>query len=247
MLGSDKDLSYRVTNYLAYRFIVVSEKARQHMIDEDGIPARKVMHIKLAYDFSLYPQPSPASVERLRSKAGNNFVLLTVGLQTLKRPLISLSILKSLSLKGVSAVLFLLGRGDAESELKGQIERDGLADRVFLEGYVNNVMDYLGMADILIHPSITEASCVIVKEAGISQVPAIVVKGVGDFDEYMVNGDNGYLFEAGSFATDAVDTIAKLAENKIETKRLGANLNKTVRQYFSIDQIASQYEPLNNP
>jgi hypothetical protein len=51
----DRDLYYRVTYKLARKIIVVSDHARRYMIEHEKIPARKIIHINLAYNFDLYP------------------------------------------------------------------------------------------------------------------------------------------------------------------------------------------------
>jgi len=49
--------------------IVVSDHARRYMIEREGIPAHKIRHINLAYDFALYGTPNAEKAKEIRGAA----------------------------------------------------------------------------------------------------------------------------------------------------------------------------------
>jgi glycosyltransferase involved in cell wall biosynthesis len=60
----------------------------------------------------------------------------------------------------------------------------------------------LSAADLIVHPSITEASSSLIKEAGLVNKPVIVCSGVGDFDQYIEHDKNGYLIKGDNEAAE---------------------------------------------
>jgi glycosyltransferase involved in cell wall biosynthesis len=246
LLGRDRDLSYRVTYGLARHIIAFSEASKNYMIQREGVSADKIIKINLAYDFSLYAQPVPAHVEAIRREVSADIVLITVGsFLPLKRPGQSVEVLKALVDGGHDAALILLGKGELDTELKAMSCELGLENRVFFPGYVHNVLDYIAASTFLLHPSVSESSCVAVKEAGIVSRPVIVCRNIGDFDDYIVDGENGFSVHQDRFVQEAVKLIESThRENHLS--QLGENLKKSVLNLFGVENVVHQYDPLNH-
>ena len=248
LLGLDRDLSYRVTYRLARHIIAFSETSKNYMIEHEGVPADKITKINLAYDFSLYTQPVPAHVEAIRQEVSADILLITVGsFYPLKRPGLSIEVLKALVDKGHRAALILLGQGELDSELKSMARDLGLERRVFFPGYVPNVLDYITASTFLLHPSVSESSCVAVKEAGMVSKPIIVCRGVGDFDDYLVHEQNGFSVDKDNFVDEAAGLILKNFDHRNYLHQLGENLKKTILDTFGVQNILTQYADLNKP
>ena len=244
--GFDKSIFYRLTYRLAKKVIVVSERARQYMIDVEKVDKDKIVKLPLAYDFSLYPPPDPVALQKIKTSIGAEVVLITAcRLTRYKRPEISLRVLKELVMWGIDARLILLGSGEEEGNLKKMSVELGIADKVVMPGRVPNVMDYLSTGTFLLHPSIMESSCVVVKEAAISGLPVIVCRGVGDFDDYIVHGQNGFAISKDSAVTEAVDVIMRHYKDHAALDRVRRSLMLTVKQLFSIERVLPQYNQLN--
>jgi glycosyltransferase involved in cell wall biosynthesis len=103
----------------------------------------------------------------------------------------------------------------------------------------------MAAADLLIHPSLLDSSCISVKEASLVQLPAIVCQGTGDFDSYIVNGVNGYRIKEDEFTPESVSLIQKLAAHPDERKTLGRNLQRTVLERFDINKTYHFYEQIH--
>jgi glycosyltransferase involved in cell wall biosynthesis len=103
-------------------------------------------------------------------------------------------------------------------------------------------MDYLTVADFLIHPSISESSCVVVKEAALVGTPVIYCKGIGDCDEYIENEVSGFLVGRESFVKETADILQRAKDGKIQPKSVGQRLSKTITDRFSIDSNIALYE-----
>jgi len=246
LLGFDKDISYKLTYQFARNIIVFSEASRKYMIENEGIQASRIRKINLAYDFSLYPAPDAQSIDGISKKNPAEILLITVGsLYPLKRPDESLRVLKALVDRQYNARLILLGKGDLNSELKSLSRELGLEDRLLFAGYVNNVLDYLAASSFVLHPSVSESSCVAIKEAGLVKKPVIVCQGVGDFDDYVIHGVNGFLVDPDKYVEESVAIIEQYNRDNVGLGKIGAGLREAVIRHFDIKNVIDQYNSLN--
>lgn len=244
----EKDLYYRLTYRLARRIIVVSDHARKYMIAREHIPARKIKHINLAYDFSLYGTPDIENVKLIRNKFSSEILLVTAcRLTEFKRPELAIQLVKKLVDAGANVKLIMLGKGELFEKLLTLTEELDLTERVFLIGYVSNVLDYMKAADFLIHPSLLDSSCVAVKEAALVDLPVVVCKGVGDFDDYIVHGHNGFILDPDRFVEDAKNTILSFSKDRSAVAKVGSQLHRDVINIFDISSVLPNYDPLNVP
>lgn len=242
----DKDLYYKVTYRLAKKIIVVSRHARRYMIDKEGISQKKIIHINLAYDFSLYSKPESAQVLEIKRKFACEVLLVSAcRLTEYKRPDVSIRTLKILIDKGLDSKLILLGKGEMHDELQQLVEDLNLRECVFMPGFVSNVLEYLAAGDFFIHPSLLDSSCVAVKEAGLVNRPVISCKGIGDFEEYIRHGENGFTVNQENFSEEAAAIITKHLADKEYLQGMGENLKHDVLKLFSIENILPLYASLN--
>ena|SRR5436190_6192640 len=241
----DHDISYKITYGLASRVIVVSEKARRHMVNVEGANAKKLTHINLAYDFGLYDRGTDANVAAIRNNVGGQVVLLSVGRLTVyKRPELTIRVLNALVAAGLDASLVILGQGEMKVELESLAKELGLQNRVVMPGYVNNVLEYMRASDFLVYPSINDSSSVTVKEAGLVQLPVIICKGVGDFDEYISDGKNGFVVDPAHFVEEASKIIVANANNP-RLADMGIALKTSIIERFDVDNVIHEYDALN--
>ena len=116
-----------------------------------------------------------------------------------------------------------------------------------MPGFVSNVLEYIAAGDFFLHPSLLDSSCVAVKEAGLVSKPVIVCKGIGDFEDYIINGKNGFAVNQESFSEEATDIIVKHQKEAEYLKVVGMNLKRDVLGLFSIENILPYYTSLNKP
>jgi len=242
----DKDLYYRLTYRLARRVIVVSDRARRYMQERENIPGRKILHINLAHDFALYTKPNATTAIEIK-KSHNAEVLLLAAcrLTEYKRPHLAIQVVKSLVNLGVNAKLILLGKGQMEQELEELVRSLEIEEKVYMPGYVSNILDYMTASDFFLHPSVLDSSCVTVKEAGLACLPCIVCRGVGDFDEYLVNKQNSFLVSAENFVAESTQIIMEYRHQKNVLQTMGKNLNTSIRSTFSVESVLHHYDSIN--
>jgi glycosyltransferase involved in cell wall biosynthesis len=242
LYGFDKSFAYRVTYKLANNIITVSEEGKQYMIKEEKISERKIHHINLGYDFSLYDEPDLIEVDRIKTIYKKDLLLVTVGrLTEYKRQHLSIELVRRANLGGLDTSLLLLGVGEKEAELRNLVAKYSLEDKVFFLGFVQNTINYLAAADFLVHPSVLESSCVTVKEAGLVMLPVIVCNGVGDFGNYMKNEMNGIVLEPNYFVDSALKHLMMYKENPLHYKTMGRELHFEILSRFSIEKTINYY------
>lgn len=243
LLGFDQSISYRLTYSMARTIIVVSSQTKEYMVQHERINEKKIHQINLAYDFKLYGTANIDRTSQIKSQFHSDILLLTIcRLDKFKRPELSIQLVKELVNIGINVKLMILGEGAILAELQKLVGVLNIDDRVFFTGYVENVLDYMAAADFLIHPSISESSCISLKEAGIVSLPAIVCKGVGDFDEVIEHNRNGFLVDKNEFVKSSVLIVKNYLANKDAFKLIGKNLRATIFDKFDIKKTAPYYE-----
>jgi len=246
MLSLDKDWSYRLTYGLARRVIAYSNGTREFMIREEGVSEDRIIRINLAYDFSIYPIVRPEQVESLKNKYSADVLLITVAnFLPLKRPEKSIHIVKLLRDDGINVKLVLLGKGELEESLIRLAETLGVSDYVFFPGYVDNVLEYLAASSFVLHPSLSEASCVSIKEAGLVNRPVIVCESVGDFREYIAHKESGFLVSTENFVEAASAIIREYRLEYSKLIQIGDRHRQSVISHFAIENVLPCYDLIN--
>ena len=235
--------TYRLTNLLAKKIIVVSSRSLEYMTRVEKVPPKKLIHINLAYDFSLYDIPSEKDTETIRSKFKTELLLLTVcRLTKFKRPELSIQVVEKLKSQGIIANLIILGNGPIQQDLKDYVLKNKLENQIFILGHLSDVMKYIAAADLIIHPSVLESSCVVIKEAALVNKPVVVCKGVGDFDDYMQNESNGFLVEQDDFVNSVIRIIHESRNEREKFYKIGNKLREDVCRLFDIRNVAKMYD-----
>ena len=242
LYGFDKSCSYRFTYKFACRVVVVSQCVKEYMVLHEKVNSNKIHHINLAYNFSLFPKADRKESLEIRETYGSpDILLVTIArLTKYKRVDKSIRVIDSLKEKGIFAKLLILGAGELEDELKTMVTQLKLEDQVYFTGYVTNVMSYLHACDYLLHPSVLEACCVVIKEAGLSKKPVIVCEGICGY-HYIHDRANGFLTEKDTFEHDASNIIQQTYKNSELLSNVGINLEKDVKRLFDIKKLSQKH------
>lgn len=127
----------------------------------------------------------------------------------------------------------ICGEGSCRQDLQAEIEKYGLADRVFLLGYRNDMPQIWKTADLSIFPSVREGMGMAALEAMASGIPLIVADNRGT-REYISDKDNGLVCHAHD-ADEFAAAILYLYENRQQGQRFAASALQTV-QRFSLQE-----------
>jgi glycosyltransferase involved in cell wall biosynthesis len=241
--GLHNNIIYRGTYRLARQVIVVSEFARQVMIRLEKIAAHKIDVIPLSYNLKDLEQPCHETVKNLEKDFPALLKILVVGRMVKnKRMELAVEVAKRLKDNGVDFTLLFLGTGPYEGELQEMIRYKQLEDRCHFIGFRRNIVDYIEFSDILLHPSASESSSLIVKEFAFRRKPVIVCKGVGDFDEVVIDNVTGVKVDKDRFIEESVAFLLSVANDKSILHEMGKKLHQRVRDLFDVEKNIRLYD-----
>lgn len=243
VVGSKKDAWInRFANMLSPYIIAISDKVKDELL-KDGVNFKKIYRINLCYNFDQWlVSEIKGDAVAIRNKMKSSFVLLCVArMVNSKRHVMAFDVVKNLNQKGIDCTLLCVGTGPRKNDLEQWIKENGMDEKIVLEGFRTNIADYLNAADMLIHPSYSEASNQIVKEIGLVKKPAIVCRDVGDFDQYIKHGINSYMVDKENPVPEMVALLERLIFQKTELKNTGEQLYTTILNSFSIDAVKNKY------
>jgi glycosyltransferase involved in cell wall biosynthesis len=235
----------RFINTFCKNFIAPSEAVYNYLVNKEHVSPRKIRRINYGYNFNQYDKPVPAAVAAIKNRFNCRFLVLSIArLTAAKRHTMMFEAIQSMVAAGIDVKMVCLGGGPLKDELPAWIKEQQLDKHIFLEGIQPNVMDYLAASDLLMHLSETEASNSVVKEAGLAKKPVIVCERVGDFSDYIKDGQNGFLVNKEAPVPRVKELLLNYYTQTNELERLGANLYQTVMQEFDINNVAVKYDEI---
>ena len=241
-------LSRRVDNregFLATRFkyplfdhvIAISEGIRDVLL-ACGVPATQVSTVRSAVDFETF-QITPDRARFLeRFGLPDNARVMGMVAQLIERKGHGVALAAVQSLLGAYPDLHLLimGRGPLEAEVREAIMARGLAERVHMAGFINDLPSVLPNLYGVLHPAFTEGLGVALLQAASAGVPAIASRA-GGMPEAVLDGDTGLLTAPGDI--DAVaGAIRTLLDNPTRAQEMGKRGRARMRREFSIAAMA---------
>jgi glycosyltransferase involved in cell wall biosynthesis len=126
-----------------------------------------------------------------------------------------------------------------ERDLRSQVDRAGLSDRIQFLGLVDDVPDLLRSVDLAVHCSTSpEPFGQVILEAMAASVP-VVATALGGPAEIITNGVDGRLVPPGDDEALA-RVLAELLRHGALRRQLAARGLETVRNRFGIQQTARQ-------
>lgn len=236
----------KLANRLSPEIIAISGKVKEQLLKE-GVAARKIHRINYCYNFSQYRKNTLHAAGTIRQKYKASLLLLMVArLDPLKRHQMGFEVVKQLAEKGVDCKLVSIGEGPMREELQQWIISNKMEERIFLESFAPNTIDYFDAADILIHLSYSEASSHVVKEAGMCNKTVVACEGVGDFSDYLEHLVNAFVVDKESPVAQTADLLLQYASSKEQLQKMGTALHDKVVNTFSIEAVQKDYEKLLN-
>jgi len=231
-----------LANKVSQNIIAISENVKTELFKENVSPKR-ITRINLCYNFEKYLLlEEKGQSENIKRRSGADFILLCIArLDELKRHLLAFKTIQKLNMDGYNCSLVCIGEGDNRSGLEKWIKDNNMTNKIFLDGLVSNVADYILATNIQLLLSYSEASNQAVKEGAFFNKTAIVCKNVGDFEDYIIDGVNGYFVNKENPINDSVQIIKKVMKNTEKLGIAGVKLHKAVINKFSINAVRGQY------
>jgi colanic acid/amylovoran biosynthesis glycosyltransferase len=140
--------------------------------------------------------------------------------------------------------LVVAGGGPLEPDLRGQVERLGLAERVDFAGYVgqDDMPGYFARCHAFCLPSFAEGVPIVLMEAMATGRPVLTTRIAG-IPELVQDGQTGLLVSPGS-AAELTAALARLADDAELRERLGQAGRRWVEAEFDARKNAAQLADL---
>lgn len=218
--------------------IAISAAIRQQLLI-DGVRAARVRVVPSAVDESAC-RPSWSREQFLEAfgLGDDNLVVICVA-QFIPRKGHAdlLGAWPAVVAKNPQARLILFGHGPAEQAMRKRAADTGIAETVRFGGFREDLRQFMGRADVLVHPALKEGLGVCLLEAQAAGVP-IVAAGAGGVPEAVSDGETGLLVPPGDCVALAGALIRMLGDQGMRS-RMGAAGRDRIAQHFSPTTMVS--------
>jgi glycosyltransferase involved in cell wall biosynthesis len=224
--------------------VAVSEQLRCWLIDDVGIPARKVRLLKNGVDAkSFVRRPDREALRRAAGYAPSDVVVGTVGrLDPVKNQVALIEVLSMLAPHFPQLRVLIAGDGPARPQLKREITERGLTATAALLGHRDDIPDVLNLLDIFVLPSLGEGMCNTVLEAMATTLPVIATR-VGGNPEMVADGTTGCLVPVQDTLALASALRTYLNDPQCRCQH-GAAGRRLVEDEFSVVSMVERYVQL---
>lgn len=222
-----------IINRLGREIIVPSTGVYEGMRIVEGADMTRVRILPYIYDFDQYGEPDSQAVADIRARYPARLrLLMSSRLIPYKRHALAFKVLRNLVRSGHDIVCFVLDEGPERASLEAFVREEGLQDHIIFLGFRTDFLDWMGAADLLVHPSLTEASSSVVKEMALLGKTSMVCQGVGDFDEYLEHGRNAFVVPRSTDGSHMEQILREVHADPEMLTALGASLQATVLSRF---------------
>jgi glycosyltransferase involved in cell wall biosynthesis len=224
----------RLLSRLIYRrarsVIAVSSPIRGRLLERDGVPPEKISFIPNAVISASGRKPGTTSTLPDERREGP-LVGVVARLQPEKGVANFLKAAARVSAACPAARFLVVGDGPLREELLRLADRLGLRERVRFLGHRADARELVGLLDVLVVPSLTEGTPLIVLEAMAAGVP-LVASAVGGVTDQVRHGKEGLLIPPGD-ATALGDALLELLQDPDRAHRLGEAGRRRADSVFS--------------
>jgi len=224
----------KIINRFGKTIVVPSSGVWYGMEKYEHCNMKKVKLLPYIYDFSSYQQPDEKEVKALRDQHPCQLMLIMISRMVVsKQHMQVFKVMKKLIAEGLSVKMIVMDDGPLRPKLEKFITDNDLSDHFILTGYREDFVNYMMAADLLIHPSVTEASNNVVKEMALLEKTVAVCRRVGDFSDYIEDHRNGYFLESDTIEQGVESVIRDAYNDPGKLKSMGEELKKDVLRRFS--------------
>ncbi|HEU5145921.1 MAG TPA: glycosyltransferase family 4 protein [Chryseosolibacter sp.] len=237
----------KIINRLAKWYIAPSQKVYDQIVNVEGTNSKKVKLIRYGYNFQNFRKVDAVIAAGIRASFPADLLLVKAArFIPAKRHRALIDAMRTIISKGHNVKLLLMGKGPLEDDLKKYVRDSGLDNNIFFLGFKLNIMDYYSAADLVVHFSISEASNSAIKEAAITNTAVAVCRDVGDFDDYIVRGRNGFTIEKQNPGAHFVSLVDAIIEKNFDLEMMGKALHQDVLTMFDVRNVVEEYRRINS-
>jgi L-malate glycosyltransferase len=196
-------------------------------------PERRVAYVPNGIDMALFETPAAAdAIPGFARRPGEVVVGTLAGLRAVKNlpRLVRAFAAAVRAMPATPSRLVIVGRGPAEADIRAEAEREGVADRLVLPGFVAHPHRYVGLFDIFALSSDSEQFPISLVEAMAAGLPAAST-AVGDVREIVADANRAFLVEPADEAGLAQALGVLIGDPALRATLGAANRSKVASEY----------------
>jgi glycosyltransferase involved in cell wall biosynthesis len=223
---------YRTLNVAAFRrvdrIVTNFELLAQELTERWGIPRERVISIQNAIDIDELTDVRAGLLSVSKELGISRYCLFVGSLDLRKSPDILLRALSDAP--GITCVL--VGDGPARQQIEQLAQQLGVAERIRFAGYLRSaeLARYYAGADLLVLPSVSEASPLTILEAMACGTP-VLGSSVGGIPDVVEDWKTGFLVKPGDVGQLAM-ALRFLTEDRPRLKRMGEEARERIQAYL---------------
>lgn len=218
-------------------FIAVSTAQRQYLIEEKGLPAKKIVVIHNGAAIGRF-DPRRKAPEGLRASLnmaeGDPIMLVLARLEAQKGHEVLLAALPEVRREFPRARVICAGEGSLREKLQQRTRELGLEDTVRFVGFQSNPADWLALADFSVLPSHFEGLPITCIESLAMEKP-MVATAVDGTAEVIIDGKTGLTVPPGDPGRLA-EAMCRMLRDSDLRQRLGRAGRSWVEQHFGEEE-----------
>lgn len=243
---SPDGLKYSLIRKLSTRIVAVSDWLKDDLVQSAGFPPRRLKRIYNGVDWKRFDPAFDSLAKRKELQIASDEKV--VGMVANLRPAKAYQYFvraAAIIAENAPKVKFLI-IGEEEDRLRERVTKEvealGLADKVILLGFREDVPELLRLLDVFVLSSVSEGLSIATIEAMAAGVPVVVTRSGGP-QELVVDGRTGFLVPPKDQRSLAERTLLLLNNRKLATS-MGKEAQAQVRTKFSTDMMIGNYETL---
>lgn len=246
-----REIDYPLKNTLRYRFtynflatkIVVNSKATQQTILSSApwLDAQRTKVIYKGIDLSRYDHGTTSDIRKEFQLPSSSPLITFVGqLDERKGLQYLLEAWRSVHVEFPEAILFIVGKGKMENEIKQSIVQHNLQKNITMAGFRNDVPNILLQSSMLVLPSLWEGFGYVLVEAMAAKLPTVAT-ATSSIPEIVEHNTSGILVPPKDSASLA-RAISSLLSDPSKAAIMGMRGRQIVEEKFSRERMIDEFE-----
>lgn len=228
---------------MADRVVVLTKQNRDFLVANRYYPPEKIREIRNGIPMAEADCDGEALRKKWGLDADDRIVFTPARFSPEKNIELILAIARKVAERVRRVKFVVAGDGPLKTNIEDRLRSEGLGSLVRLVGYVADIHELLGVADVFLLPSFLELHSIAILEAMSAKVPVVVSSDVGCNTQMFTDGQNGYLRDP--FSPESwVEPVAGLLENKELRSRVGLSGYELCVRDYGIRRVAKQFEEL---
>ena len=229
----------RMAGRFVTHYIAVSDANAAYLVQEKGLPKRKVVTIHNGSDLSRFDparRPAAGLRERMQIGADDPVVVVAARLEPQKGHHVLLEAMPAILASFPSTKVVCVGDGSLRSELEAKAQALGVAGAMRFAGFQSNVQDWLALADMTVLPSYYEGLPLAAIESLAAGRP-VVATAVDGTPEVVVNQMTGLTVPPGQPQPLAAAVCRMLGDPEMRANMSAGGRDWVVRRFSRERQI----------